>query len=49
MIAIGYFFVYMILTNHFLNKILICKYINKVVNLGYNYHVNVLISLILER
>ena len=49
MIAIGYFFVYMILTNRLLNKILICEYTNKTANLGYNHHVNVLISLILER
>ena len=49
MIAIGYFFVYMILDNCLLNKILTCEYINKVANLGYNHHVNALISLILER
>ncbi len=47
--AIGYFFVYMILDNDLLNKILICEYINKARDSGYNRNVNVLISFILER
>lgn len=43
------FFVYMILDNDLLNKILICEYINKAGDSGYNCDVNVLINFLLER
>lgn len=39
----------MILDNDLLNKNLICEYINKAEDSGYNRDVNVLISFLLER